>query len=462
MKEKDKKKILVADNEENIRTVLIALLEQENYQVTAVANGKEAKEVLENALKSEMDFSAVITDLAMPEMDGMALLHWVQKNIPALPVIMITAFATVDTAVEALKTGAFDYITKPFDSDEMKQVTNKACKTHDLSNQELQTRIGDGSEIEIIGKNKAIQEIYQTIRKVANSLSPVLITGESGTGKGLVAQAIHHLSLRKKNPFIQVNCAAIPSELLESELFGYEKGAFTGAVTSKPGRFELAHRGSLFLDEIGELKPDFQVKLLHAVQHQTFERVGGVSTVQVDVRLITATNRDLAKEIKKGSFREDLFYRLNVIPIHIPPLRKRMDDIPLLIDFFVKQISNKMEKNPPEIHPDTLALLTRYPWPGNIRELQNVLERTLVLKESKIMMPDDLPPEFSKEGEKETSLSPGKLKEALKQHGAALERDLIVRALEKTKGNVTKAAKELGISRKSLQLKMRQYNLRND
>jgi len=452
----EKNTILIADNEENIRTVLRALLEQEDFDVVSVANGKEAQQILHH-----QSFSAVITDLKMPEVDGMSLLYWLREHHPSLPVIMITAFATVETAVKALKLGAFDYITKPFDLDEMKTVVEKACRTHHLANQDFFTPIDSETDLEMIGQNLAMKEIYQVIRKTANSPSPVLISGESGTGKGLVANALHQLSLRQKHPFIQVNCAAIPETLLESELFGYERGAFTGAITSKPGRFELAQNGTLFLDEIGEIDPQMQVKLLHAVQNQRFERVGGVKTIEVDVRLVTATNRDLQKEIKRGNFREDLYYRLNVLPIHLPPLRKRIDDIPLLVRFFLKEHGEKLGKPNLEIHSDTLAHLTHYAWPGNIRELENILERAIVLSDNPVIMPEDLPREIFGDAKTTDSVDQDNLKETLKHHGAALERELIRKALEETKGNVTQTARKLGISRKSLQIKMLQYGLRD-
>lgn len=445
------KTVLVADNEENIRAVLSTLLEREGYRVTAVANGEEAQQVLSH----QHEFDCIITDLKMPQVDGMGLLRWVKDHLPHIPVIMITAFATVDTAVEALKIGAFDYITKPFDLDEMKAVVDKACRTRSLAQRDLSLRADD---LELVGQNPMMKEIWRLVDKVANSPSPVLITGESGTGKGLVALALHQHSSRRDKPFIVVNCAAIPHGLIESELFGYERGAFTGAVGAKPGRFELAHRGTLFLDEIGEISPDVQVKLLRAIQHQTFERVGGLRTLQTDVRLVTATNRDLKRDIDQGRFREDLYYRLNVIPIHLPALRDRLDDLPLLIDSFVEAVARRLGKKPLTVAPQTLALLTRYTWPGNIRELENVIERAMVLSEGPTLLPTDLPAEFRKDLPAMDDAAG--LKSRLKQQGAALERDMISRALDENDGNVTRTAKKLGISRKSLQLKMKQYGLR--
>ena len=325
-----KLQILVADDETNLRRVLSAQLQRDGWEVTAVADGEAAIEALR-----EHHIGVVITDLRMPKVDGMALLAHVTETYPDVPVIMITAHGTVDTAVEALKLGAFDYVTKPFDRDELKNVVEKAAKTRELSQKDVGRDPEGRGRYRIIGQSAPMREVYDLIERVADTPSTVLITGESGTGKELIARALHENSSRTEEPFIRVNCAAIPPDLIESELFGYEKGAFTGAVTSKPGRFELAHGGTLFLDEIGEIPVSMQVKLLRAIQEQEFERVGGIKTMKVDVRLIAATNRDLKADIESGAFREDLYYRLNVVHVDLPPLRDRTSAIPLLLEHFL-------------------------------------------------------------------------------------------------------------------------------
>ncbi|MEK7827382.1 MAG: sigma-54 dependent transcriptional regulator, partial [Thermodesulfobacteriota bacterium] len=311
-------KILVVDDELNMRLVLKAMLKKEGYEVATAADGQEALQILK-----EEKIAVVATDLKMPRLDGMGLLHLIMQDDPSLPVIILTAYGTVANAVDALKKGAFDYLTKPFEQDELKTVILKAIKTRQLGDRDLSAPAGDVDPHRIVGASSRMAEIDEIIRKVSPTTTTVLITGETGTGKELIARAIHRNSSRREQPFIKINCAAIAENLVESELFGYEKGAFTGAVTTKPGRFELAHRGTLFLDEVGEIPRDMQSKLLQAIQDQNFERVGGLKNISVDVRLIAATNRNLPQEVKEGKFREDLFYRLNVFPIHIPPLRER-------------------------------------------------------------------------------------------------------------------------------------------
>jgi len=311
-------KILVVDDELNMRLVLKAMLKKEGYEVATAADGQEALRILK-----EEKIAVVATDLKMPRLDGMGLLHRIMQDDPSLPVIILTAYGTVANAVDALKKGAFDYLTKPFEQDELKTVILKAVKTRQLGDRDLSAPAGDVDPYRIVGASSRMTEIDEIIRKVSPTTTTVLITGETGTGKELIARAIHRNSSRREQPFIKINCAAIAENLVESELFGYEKGAFTGAVTTKPGRFELAHRGTLFLDEVGEIPRDMQAKLLQAIQDQNFERVGGLKNISVDVRLIAATNRNLPQEVKEGKFREDLFYRLNVFPIHIPPLRER-------------------------------------------------------------------------------------------------------------------------------------------
>ncbi|MBI2388922.1 MAG: sigma-54-dependent Fis family transcriptional regulator [Deltaproteobacteria bacterium] len=473
------KQVLVVDDEANLRKVLVAQLSRDGYEVHSVEDGEAAREFL-----GEHHIDLVITDLRMPRVDGMELLRWALDDDPERPVVMITAHGTVDTAVEALKLGAFDYITKPFDKDELRRIVAKALKTRDLAGAEFalpvapQTSGGPPGRFRIIGQSPQIQEVYAVIEKVADTPTSVLITGESGTGKELVARALHESSSRKDKPFIRLNCAAIPKDLMEAELFGYERGAFTGAVSSKPGKFELAHGGTLFLDEIGEIPVEMQVKLLRALQESEFERVGGIKTISVDVRLVTATNRDLKDMIGKGQFREDLFYRLNVVPIHLPALRERVSDIPLLVEHFLVKFNERLRKKIEGSTADSIAKLVSYPWPGNIRELENVIERAVLFCDDTRLGVRDLTPEVrgdgrvsatpipgtvaatSSEPSGSTSTVEGGLREQVRAAMARLERDLIVRALQQTNSNVTRAARLLKISRKGLQLKMKELGLR--
>jgi len=463
--EAERKQILVADDEPNLRRVLSAQLERDGYDVHTVADGEAAVAELD---RSHID--VVITDLRMPKVDGMGVLKHVLDRYPGMPVIMITAHGTIDTAVEALKLGAFDYVTKPFDRTEFRSVVAKAARTRELRDRDVQPTTGTPGRYRIIGQSQPMADVYQIIEKVADTPSTVLITGESGTGKELIARALHDNSGRQSKPFICVNCAAIPSELLESELFGYEKGAFTGAVTSKPGRFELADGGTLFLDEIAEIAVGMQVKLLRALQEHRFERVGGIRTLEVDVRLVAATNRDLHADIAQGRFREDLYYRLNVVQVRLPPLRDRKSDIPLLIEHFIAKFNERLKRNVKSVSDEAKQRLMAYPWRGNIRELENVIERCLLFSETDTIRAIDLPPEVRDDGPMASSnpsstattsaSDAGGLKEAVREATARLERDLIERALGRTGGNVTHTARMLKISRKSLQTKMKELGLR--
>ncbi|MEZ4432726.1 MAG: sigma-54 dependent transcriptional regulator [bacterium] len=459
--------ILVADDEANLRKVLGALLRKQGHRVTCVADGRAALEAL-----AADEFSAVLTDLRMPHVDGMTLLREVLDRWPGLPVVMLTAHGTVDTAVEAVKLGAFDFISKPYDNAELAKTIAKAVSTRTLDRAEPSP--AEGPEVArdgkhgLIGTSPVMQSVFEIIEKVAATPSTVLITGESGTGKELVARALHERSQRAGRPYIRVNCAAIPDTLIESELFGYEKGAFTGATTDKPGRFELADGGTLFLDEIGEISTEMQVKLLRAIQESEFERVGGVKTKRVDVRLITATNRDLAAEVAAGNFREDLFYRLNVVPVRLPPLRERIADIPLLVRHMLRKYSVRLNKPVSGITEAAVERLCGYPWPGNIRELENVLERTVLFCDAEIIDADDLPPEIAPAADATQNAAPTlpegitQLKEAVKLTTRRIEQEMIERALAETGGNVTHTAKQLGISRKSLQTKMKEFGLREE
>jgi len=451
--------ILVVDDEINIRKVLKALLEQEGYHVSEAKDGIEALSLL----KKE-SFQTIITDLRMSHLDGMGLLETSLKQYPDIPIIIITAHGTVDSAVSALKMGAFDYISKPFDKTEMIQVIKKALGTYQSKSQNPSDK-----EIhsELVSQSPQMKEVLLLIKKVASSPSTILITGESGTGKELVARALHENSTRALKPFITINCSAIPAPLIESELFGFEKGAFTGAIASKLGRFELAHEGTLFLDEIGEIPLELQAKLLRVLQENEIERVGGVKTIKINIRLIAATNKDLSEEVKKGNFREDLFYRLNVVPIYLPPLRERKEDFSHLVDFFIQKYNKKLGKRIQSLDEKALTVLMQFQWPGNIRQLENVLERMILLSEKMTLTLEDIPSEISQltsistpSFRPEDMTSQGSFKEIVKETTQKIEKNLIIKALEETHGNITRAAKILGISRKSLQNKMKEYQLR--
>jgi len=478
--ESESKRVLIADDEINIRRVLEAILRRDGYDVVTAANGLEALAGMTRGVHT------VITDLKMPGLDGMGLLRKLSADYPDVPVVMITAHGSVENAVEAVKLGAFDYIEKPFDQEQIRQVVDKALKTHAFSRRDarLEEPVTRG-RFRLVGESPAIRQVYGVIEKVADTPSTVLITGESGTGKELIARALHENSSRRTGPFIKINCAAIPKTLMESELFGYEKGAFTGAVGAKPGRFELAHGGTLFLDEIGEIPVEMQVKLLRVLQESEFERVGGIKTIKVDVRLVAATNRDLHAEVAAGAFREDLYYRLNVVPIHLPPLRERRQDIPMLVDHFIAKFNDRLKKQVSGIEPEGMDRLVSYHWPGNIRELENVIERTMLFCDGPVIRALDLPGELMGvvPVPSDEPLPPSRvsgsfslpalaaslpigaeavssLKEAVRVETERVERELIQRALDETGNNVTQAARKLKISRKSLQTKMKELGLR--
>jgi DNA-binding NtrC family response regulator len=453
------KKILIVDDEVNMRLVLKTMLKKEGYDVETAADGLEAL-----ALLKRHDVTACVTDLWMPKLDGMGLLNRMVEEYPSIPVIIITAHGTGATAVDALKKGAFDYITKPFDQEELKYVIGKAVKTRVLSEEEVQLEAVDLDRSEIVGTSPTMTKIFDVIRKVAPTTTSILITGETGTGKELVANAIHANSPRKHNPFIKINCSAIAENLIESELFGYEKGAFTGAVSSKPGRFELAHKGTLFLDEIGDLPREMQVKLLRVIQDHEFERVGGLQTIKVDVRLVAATNRNLQQDVREGLFREDLFYRLNVMPIHVPPLRERKEDIPALVRYFVDQFNRKLDRQITGADAEVMELLRDHDWPGNIRELENLIERLVLMAKGGEIVMGDIPAELIEAvEEKAQTAAPGEkksIKELIREKTGDIEKQMIVRVLEECEGNISKAARQLGLSRRGLHLKLAKYNLR--
>lgn len=446
-------RILVVDDEASLREVLTIMLQREGYEVESAANGAEAQARLQ-----ECAFDLVISDIKMPKVSGLQLLNFIREQAPETMVIMITAFSTSEEAVEAMKLGAFDYITKPFRNDEIRLIVHNALERKNLrqENQELRQELGQRySFANMVGKSQSMQEVYELIRKVAVSRANVLVTGESGTGKELVAKAIHFNSERSASPFVPINCGAIPETLLESELFGHEKGAFTGATGLKAGLFEVANHGTIFLDEIGELPASMQVKLLRVLQEREFRRVGGTRNLPVDVRLIAATNKDLANETREGRFREDLYYRLNVIHIPMPPLRERTEDIPLLISHFYRSHAGHDVR----ISPAALRLLLDYPWPGNIRELHNVLERCLVLEATESISVDSLPLQLR-------GAPAGTAVHVLPEEGldldaylGAIERELLLKALERSNGVRTRAAELLKMTFRSIRYRLEKFGL---
>jgi len=452
-------RLLVIDDEKNIGLVLEAMLQREGFEVSTFTEPRKALQALQKET-----YHGVITDLQMPDLTGMDVLEFCKQNFPELPVIFISAYGTVESAVAAVKKGAFDFISKPFDQTELVATVCKAVLSQQKNRREPQALWSGDLKPLLIGKSAPILDVYRVIQKIAESPSTVLIQGESGTGKELVAMEIHRHSLRKDKPLIRINCSAIPATLIESELFGYERGAFTGAVNSKPGRFELAHEGTLFLDEVAEMPLEMQVKLLRAIQEQEFERVGGLETKKVDVRLITATNKNLEAEVKAGRFREDLFYRLNVVPIHLPTLRDRIDDIPILVDYFISKFNEKMNKKIQGIEPACLQRLQSLDWPGNIRQLENAVERMMVLGDGEMLRLSDLPTKLNVGSNSALNDIQQKdeldLKAIVKKQTQMIERDLIERALDETTGNVTRAAEKLGLSRKGLQLKLKELGIR--
>lgn len=450
--------VLVLDDEQNYLLLLETLLGDDGYTVTALQDPELALAFLE---ESEVD--VVITDMKMPKMSGQEVLAQVQKNYPHIPVLIMTAYGSIDAAVVAMRHGAFDYITKPFANDEITLAVRKAAqlalaqRRYSLLSENLEQRYGVH---QIIGRSKAMRRVLDMVDRAAPSKSTVLITGESGTGKELIAKAIHFTSPRKKGPFISVNCMALNPGVLESELFGHEKGSFTGAVARKRGRFELAHGGTLFLDEIGELSQDLQVKLLRVLQERSFERVGGAELISVDIRIVTATNKDLQAAVRSGEFREDLFYRLNVVQVPLPPLRERREDIPILAAHFLKKFSEENAGHVKGFTAEAIDYLTAYEWPGNVRQLENVVERCVVMAGDEMIRVDDLPPEIKDEEAQFKSavdLLPARLN--LADTLEKIEAALIRRALVRTNFVQVKTADMLGISKSLLQYKLKKYKL---
>ena len=458
-------RILVIDDEMIVCESCKRILEEDGYEVETALSGMEAFEKMKGN-----PFDIVITDLKMPGIDGMEVLRTFRKEYPDAIIIMITGFSTVETAVEAMKLGAFDYIPKPFTPDEVSIVVKKAIEKKSLLleniylRQELQEKYGFHN---IVGKSKKMQEIYRIIVKVAMTDSTVLIYGQSGTGKELIARAIHFNSPRREKQFVPVDCAVLSENLLESELFGHVRGSFTGAVTTKPGLFEVADEGTVFLDEVGNISLAIQAKLLRVLQEREFTPVGGTKVKKVDIRLIAATNKDLEKMIKEESFREDLYYRLNIVPIYLPLLKERQDDIPLLSVHFLKKYAEEMGKTIKGFTPEAMEKLMKYPWPGNVRELENVIERTVVMMEEEMVRVEHLilPGQQEKEGwEEHVPMTSEELKELKKQAREKaveeIEKVFVLNALERHQWNVTRAAEEVGMLRPNFQALMRKYNLR--
>ncbi|HHT80277.1 MAG TPA: sigma-54-dependent Fis family transcriptional regulator [Spirochaetales bacterium] len=449
-----KRSILIVDDEKNIRNGLAMAMELEGYETLTAEDGAEAW-----SLMGKKDVDLVITDLRMPNLSGEQLLQKINSAYPRLPVIILTGHGTIETAVDAMRKGAIDFFTKPVELDRLSLVVKKALSTTDLYAEherlkaEVATLKARNRYDRIVGKSQKMVSLMETVAQVAPTRASVLITGESGVGKELVADAIHELSNRSKGPFIKVHCAALSASLLESELFGHEKGSFTGAVSQKKGRFELADGGTIFLDEIGEIDAATQVKLLRVLQEKEFERVGGEKSITVDVRVVCATNRDLLKEIEKGNFREDLYYRLNVVHFDVPPLRERKDDIPLLMTTFLTQFNQENDKKIEGFSNGAKKALLSYEWPGNIRELRNSIESAVVLSRSSVIEADDLPPAIRlADNSAQLSLDVGiTLAEAEKQ--------LIMSTLVMSGGNKTKAAEILGIGRKTLHRKLQEYQI---
>jgi two-component system response regulator AtoC len=447
-----KPRILVVDDAEDIRNILSDRLEMYGYEVLTASDGQEALEKVDKATPE-----LVLLDIRLPILDGMEVLDRIKLEHPETLVIMITAFGTVQLAVEAMRKGAYDFIEKPFDPPEIVRIkVEKALERQALvrENEYLRSEL-KGEYGELIGKSQKMMEVLRMIEKVAPSDSTVLVTGESGTGKELVARAIYRNSPRSSEPFVVVNCSAIQPTLLESEIFGHEKGAFTGAIARKPGKMERADGGILFLDEIGDMANELQAKLLRAIQEKEFERVGGTAPIKADVRFIAATNRDLHKAIQEGKFREDLFYRLNVVNIQLPPLRENREDIPLLVEHFLQKHSAALKRRGIQITDRAMGILANYRWPGNVRELQNSIERAILLADSDLIGPEHLPQEIRAGVTPETVQTEAPIKSgtALKD----MEKEHILKTLEEVGGNRTKAAKLLGISLRSLQYKLKEY-----
>ncbi len=456
-----KSRILVVDDEESIREFLEIMLKKEGFEVSLAEDGARAKEMIQ-----KKSFDMVISDLQMPNMNGIELLKFVKDSAPDIVFMMITAFGTTETAVEAMKMGAYDYITKPFKIDEVRLNINNALKSQNLEveNRSLKKElVKEYSFQNIIGNSPVMHQIYDLIKRVSQAPTNILVTGESGTGKEVIAKAIHYNGPLKDRPFVTINCGAIPENLMESEMFGHKKGSFTGAVTDKVGLFEVADSGSLFLDEVGELPITIQVKLLRAIQERIIRRVGATDDMKVDVRIIAATNRNLEEMVQKGTFRQDLFYRLNVINIKTPPLRDRKEDIPILAQHFLKKYNDKMSKNIGGISDEAIEILKKYDYPGNVRELENMIERTVALEGGQTILPESLPPmvntmsgrKMASSHEIEVTNDGVDLDKVMGQ----IEKELLIKAIHTAGGIKKKAAKLLSITFRSMRYRVEKYNL---
>jgi two-component system response regulator AtoC len=452
-----RKNILIVDDEENLRHMLSVILKKQGYTVESAANGREALELL-----AGRSYEFVLSDIMMPQLDGKGLLRELAGRGIEATVIMMSAYGNLDTAVECMKLGAYDYISKPFKNDEIVLVLKKAEERERLKeeNRRLKEEIRhESSFASIISRSSKMQQVFDLIRKVCDYKTTVLVMGESGTGKELVARALHFEGRRKGAPFVAVNCAAIPEHLLESELFGHVKGAFTDAAADKAGLFEQADGGTLFLDEIGEMPLSLQVKLLRVLQDEEIRRVGGSASKKVDVRVISATSRNLEEDVAAGRFREDLFFRLNVFTLNLPPLRERLEDLPLLVEHFLAKFSVRCGKRVTSVAPDAMRLLAGYAWPGNIRELENAVERGVVISEGAELGRAALPERITAANGKDLAGVLGGDSLSIKEAGEIMERELIRRSLEKTGGNRTHAARLLEISLRSLLYKLKEYGL---
>ena len=443
--------VLIIDDEENIRNGLAANFELEDYEVKTASNGKDGLDLV-----AKGDIDLVITDLRMDGISGEEVVKRVTTETPGIPVIVLTGHGSIDAAVDAMKSGAYDFLTKPLNLDQLNLIVKRALENRELSLQHklLKEEVESSAYLEqMIGRSSEMQKVFSMIKKVAPAKASVLITGESGVGKELVANAIHNLSGRKDKAFIKVHCAALSESLLESELFGHEKGAYTGADSMQKGRFELAHGGTIFLDEIGEINQNVQIKILRVLQEKTFERVGGEKSISVDVRIVAATNKNLEEEVKAGRFREDLYYRLNVVNLKVPSLKERKDDLTLLIDYFIKKFAAENEKEIIGIDSKAKAALLKYDWPGNIRQLQNCIESSVVMSNGKQIKLEDLPLSVSEyTGQEAISIPMGiSLEDA--------EKIIIMQNLSANKGNKSKTADILGIGRKTLHRKLNEYGL---
>jgi len=440
--------VLVVDDEESILETLTGILEDEGYEVITASSG-------EKALKCFKEFSpeVVLLDVWIPGMDGIETLKNIKQMDKETSVIMISGHGTIDTAVHAIKLGAYDFLEKPLSLEKVLILVRRALEKQRLERENIALKTSISQRYEIIGESPKMRELKKEIAKAAASQSRIIIYGESGTGKELVARALHEASDRRNKSFVEVNCAAIPQELIESELFGHEKGSFTGAFERKKGKFELAHEGTLFLDEIGDMSPATQAKVLRVIETQEFQRVGGIEKIKVDVRIIAATNKNLQEEIKKSNFREDLYFRLNVIPIHIPPLRERKDDIPLLVDYFLKGFARQYGQKPKKVSKATLHALMEYDWPGNVRELKNIIERFVIMNPSEVIDVKEVLPSFR---EVKADYSNYKtLREAREQ----FERDFILKKLRENNWNISKTAEELEIERSNLHRKIKSLGI---